>query len=103
MDLQGIEPWTTPMLREYYTTKPQARFLNHPDSLMESEAKAKIILCNVWLPRSEVGCGICVWSDGQLPPLSQLCLPSRARQHIVSDVENALSLTSLYNHAIQLQ
>jgi hypothetical protein len=25
MDLQGIEPWTTPMLREYYTTKPQAR------------------------------------------------------------------------------
>jgi hypothetical protein len=35
MDLQGIEPWTTPtlcqlklvkMLREYYTTKPQARF-----------------------------------------------------------------------------
>jgi hypothetical protein len=27
MDLQGIEPWTTPMLREYYTTKPQARFL----------------------------------------------------------------------------
>jgi hypothetical protein len=24
MDLQGIEPWTTPMLREYYTTKPQA-------------------------------------------------------------------------------
>ena len=29
MDLQGIEPWTTPMLREYYTTKPQARFLLH--------------------------------------------------------------------------
>ena len=27
LDLQGIEPWTTPMLREYYTTKPQARFL----------------------------------------------------------------------------
>jgi hypothetical protein len=26
LDLQGIEPWTTPMLREYYTTKPQARF-----------------------------------------------------------------------------
>jgi hypothetical protein len=25
MDLQGLEPWTTPMLREYYTTKPQAR------------------------------------------------------------------------------
>jgi hypothetical protein len=25
LDLQGIEPWTTPMLREYYTTKPQAR------------------------------------------------------------------------------
>ena len=25
MDLQGIEPWTTPMLREYYTTKPQAQ------------------------------------------------------------------------------
>jgi hypothetical protein len=34
VDLQGIEPWTTPsrasleeelMLREYYTTKPQAR------------------------------------------------------------------------------
>jgi hypothetical protein len=30
MDLQGIEPWTTPMLREYYTTKPQARFLLLP-------------------------------------------------------------------------
>jgi hypothetical protein len=36
LDLQGIEPWTTPirasleeklMLREYYTTKPQARLL----------------------------------------------------------------------------
>jgi hypothetical protein len=26
--LQGIEPWTTPMLREYYTTKPQARFFS---------------------------------------------------------------------------
>jgi hypothetical protein len=25
VDLLGIEPRTTPMLREYYTTKPQAR------------------------------------------------------------------------------
>jgi hypothetical protein len=25
MDSRGIEPRTTPMLREYYTTKPQAR------------------------------------------------------------------------------
>ena len=27
MDSRGIEPRTTPMLREYYTTKPQARVL----------------------------------------------------------------------------
>ena len=26
MDSRGIEPRTTPMLREYYTTKPQAQF-----------------------------------------------------------------------------
>jgi hypothetical protein len=25
MDSRGIEPRTTPMLREYYTTKPRAR------------------------------------------------------------------------------
>ena len=25
MDSRGIEPRTTPMLREYYTTKPQAQ------------------------------------------------------------------------------
>jgi hypothetical protein len=35
LDLQGIEPWTTPMLREYYTTKPQARLLILLDALME--------------------------------------------------------------------
>ena len=34
MDLQGIEPWTTPMLREYYTTKPQA--LNADELIDES-------------------------------------------------------------------
>ena len=28
MDPRGIEPRTTPMLREYYTTKPQAHSLN---------------------------------------------------------------------------
>ena len=44
MDLQGIEPWTTPMLREYYTTKPQARiatllFL----ALMEESEKRALI------------------------------------------------------------
>ncbi|KAJ5173479.1 uncharacterized protein N7500_001410 [Penicillium coprophilum] len=33
MDLQGIEPWTTPMLREYYTTKPQAQ-LDERDGLL---------------------------------------------------------------------
>ncbi|KAJ9481231.1 hypothetical protein VN97_g12262 [Penicillium thymicola] len=27
MDSRGIEPRTTPMLREYYTTKPQAQFI----------------------------------------------------------------------------
>lgn len=27
MDSRGIEPRTTPMLREYYTTKPQALFV----------------------------------------------------------------------------
>ena len=27
MDPRGIEPRTTPMLREYYTTKPQAHLL----------------------------------------------------------------------------
>jgi hypothetical protein len=27
MDSRGIEPRTTPMLREYYTTKPQALLL----------------------------------------------------------------------------
>ncbi|KAI0483272.1 hypothetical protein GGR56DRAFT_623619, partial [Xylariaceae sp. FL0804] len=30
MDSRGIEPRTTPMLREYYTTKPQARGIPHP-------------------------------------------------------------------------
>jgi hypothetical protein len=35
MDLQGIEPWTTPMLREYYTTKPQARAVTLLEALME--------------------------------------------------------------------
>ena len=28
MDSRGIEPRTTPMLRGYYTTKPQAQLLN---------------------------------------------------------------------------
>jgi hypothetical protein len=27
MDSRGIEPRTTPMLREYYTTKPQAQLM----------------------------------------------------------------------------
>ena len=27
MDSRGIEPRTTPMLREYYTTKPQAHLM----------------------------------------------------------------------------
>ena len=27
MDSRGIEPRTTPMLREYYTTKPQAHLI----------------------------------------------------------------------------
>ena len=27
MDSRGIEPRTTPMLREYYTTKPQAQLI----------------------------------------------------------------------------
>jgi hypothetical protein len=27
LDSRGIEPRTTPMLREYYTTKPQAHLL----------------------------------------------------------------------------
>ena len=27
LDSRGIEPRTTPMLREYYTTKPQAQLL----------------------------------------------------------------------------
>ena len=32
MDSRGIEPRTTPMLREYYTTKPQARVIPHATS-----------------------------------------------------------------------
>jgi hypothetical protein len=40
MDLQGIEPWTTPMLREYYTTKPQARANTLLEALMEGMASA---------------------------------------------------------------
>ena len=30
LDSRGIEPRTTPMLREYYTTKPQAHFDDKP-------------------------------------------------------------------------
>ncbi|KAJ5241358.1 uncharacterized protein N7469_002949 [Penicillium citrinum] len=32
MDSRGIEPRTTPMLREYYTTKPQAHLLKDDSS-----------------------------------------------------------------------
>ncbi|KAJ5822386.1 peroxin-11B Pex11B-Penicillium chrysogenum [Penicillium robsamsonii] len=37
MDLQGIEPWTTPMLREYYTTKPQAQLDERHGRLVSEE------------------------------------------------------------------
>jgi hypothetical protein len=43
MDLQGIEPWTTPMLREYYTTKPQARTNTLLEVLMKGMASAGFI------------------------------------------------------------
>lgn len=35
MDSRGIEPRTTPMLRGYYTTKPQARFVVEPGARMD--------------------------------------------------------------------
>ena len=37
MDSRGIEPRTTPMLREYYTTKPQAQFDGRGHYLMRCE------------------------------------------------------------------
>ena len=39
MDSRGIEPRTTPMLREYYTTKPQAQLDERRPDLWHRELK----------------------------------------------------------------
>jgi hypothetical protein len=44
MDSRGIEPRTTPMLREYYTTKPRARGVELLDSMKMCRIGDNIIL-----------------------------------------------------------
>ena len=38
MELRGIEPRTSPMLREYYTTKPQPHLLKYHELFVLLEA-----------------------------------------------------------------
>ena len=54
MDSRGIEPRTTPMLREYYTTKPQAQF-DGIGSLLMSHKPRRLFFEILKLP-------------GQIPP-----------------------------------
>ena len=43
LDSRGIEPRTTPMLREYYTTKPQAQLYISRREIMYHEPDAKLL------------------------------------------------------------